>query len=78
MKNLQHLTNVHEAAQDLHKMFCNSDWYIRAQVITMPPKTGAVTNKREVVEIVVYVRDLEAKNGPDTFKSWPVRYELGA
>lgn len=78
MKKLQHLTSIHEAAQELHKRFLGVPWYINCQVISQPPERAATTDKQEKREIVVYVRDIEAaENGMTTFNSWPVRYEQG-
>ncbi len=77
-KNLSHMTSIHEASQELHRMFLNSSWYLRCQVMSQPEERTAVTSKQEARTIVVYVKDLDAANGPVVFKSWPVRYELGA
>lgn len=76
MKNLKHLTNIHEAAHELHKRLLGSPWYIRIQVMTQPPASGPVSNKEEKKEIVVFVRDESQASGPTTFNSWPVRYEV--
>jgi hypothetical protein len=79
-KNLSHMTSIQEAAQELHKMLLGTPWYIRIQVMSQPPTDrSAVTDKQEKRDIVVFVRTKAALGGPlTTFKSWPVRYELGA
>lgn len=77
-RNLKHLTSIHEAAQELHRLLLGASWYIRCQVFSLPPEKAAATDKREKREIVVYVKDLAAAGGMTTFNSWPVRYEQGA
>jgi hypothetical protein len=77
-KNLKHLMNIHEAAQALHKLFVDSPWYIRTQVLSVPPDRQVVTDKREQQEIVVYVRTRAAGGQLTSYNSWPVRYEIGA
>lgn len=79
-RKLQHLTNIHEAAQELHRRLLGVPWYIRCQVFTHPPDRAATVDKQERREIVVYVKDLKAAEagGMTTFNSWPVRYEQGA
>ncbi len=78
-KKLQHLTNIHEAAQELHRLLLGVSWYIRCQVFSHPPERAATTDKQERKEIVVYVKDVGAgeNSGMTTFNSWPVRYEQG-
>ncbi len=77
-RNLSHLTSIHEAAQELHKLLLGAPWYIRCQVFSHPPERGAATDKKEKREIVVYVKDQKAvDSGITTFNSWPVRYEQG-
>ncbi len=78
-RNLKHLTNIHEAAQELHKRLLGVSWYLRCQVFSQPPERTAATDKREKREIVVYVKDLQTAEagGMTTFNSWPVRYEQG-
>lgn len=76
-KNFRHMSNIHEAAQELHRLFLGSSWYIRCQVMSLPPEKSAATDKKEKREIVVYVNDLSV-NPIDNFNSWPVRYEKGA
>lgn len=75
---LPHLTSIHDAAQELHKLFLGAPWYLRCQVYSHPPERLAATNKQERREIVVYVSDMNAANGMTTFHSWPIRYEQGA
>lgn len=78
MKNLSHLSNIHEAAQELHRLLLGSPWYINVQVVSQPPDAGPTTDKRERQDIVVFVRDAEKlTGGMNNFRSWPVRYELG-
>jgi hypothetical protein len=74
VKNLKHLSNIHEAAQELHKRLIGSSWYIRAQVLSLPPEAGPVQSREERREIVVYTKEAGI-TGPETFNSWPVRYE---
>lgn len=74
-KNLRHLTSVHEAAQELHKLLLGSPWYVACQVLSRRHAPGAVTTKQHQQEIVVTVTDVAATAGALTdFNSWPVRY----
>lgn len=75
-KRLLHLTNIHEAAQALHKLLLGTPGYLRSQVITTPSKTGAVIVP-DKCEIVVYVTTEEYLSGGSVFNTWPVRYEIG-
>ena len=79
-RKLQHLTSIHEAAQELHRRLLGVPWYIRCQVFSHPPERAAATDKQERREIVVYVKDVQAAeySGMTMFNSWPVRYEQGA
>ncbi len=77
-KNLSHLTNVHAAAQELHRLFLGTSWYINCQVLSLPPDRSIISGRQEKQEIVVYVRDLAAAAGNTAnFNTWPVRYALG-
>ncbi len=78
-RHLSHLTNIHEAAQELHRRLQGVSWYIDVRVISSPPERAAATDKQEKREIVVYVRTKEAveANAMTSFNSWPVRYEVG-
>ncbi len=77
MKNLKHLTNINDAAHELHKMLVNNDWYITIQVMAKAKVKSQVSDKRDYREIVVFVKTNEAIRPDFTFNSWPVRYELG-
>lgn len=79
-RQLTHMTNIHQAAQELHKRFQGVAWYIDCRVLSLPPERTAATDKQERREIVVYVRNKEAAEGNamTTFNSWPVRYEVGS
>lgn len=77
-KQLRHLTNIHQAADELHKRLLGLPNYIRCQVFTHSPERQAVVDKHETKEIVIFVKDLQAaNNGMIQFNSWPVRYEQG-
>lgn len=78
MKNLNHIANIHQAAQELHKLLLGNKWYVNVQVMTKPNADGPVSFKEEKKEIVVFVRSSHRVVGsPATFKSWPIRYEVG-
>ncbi len=77
-KNLSHMTNIHEAANELHKLLVNSPGYIGTQVMSLPETSSIVTSKQDKRYIVVYVKSEEYLLKESSFNSWPVRYGLGA
>lgn len=75
---LRHLTNIHQAADELHKRLLGLPNYIRCQVFTHSPERKAAVDKHEWKEIVIFVKDpQDAGNSMTQFNSWPVRYEQG-
>jgi hypothetical protein len=77
-KNLSHLSNIHEAANSLHRLLVGSPGYLNIQVMSAPETKGPVTKRQESREIVVFVRSKEHVLEPTIYNSWPVRYEVGS